>query len=177
MTFDAAEIADRATAEGGDPLSEVVGQLAGYASVCWENMAGTGEFQSEDARDAVESTLRWIRGHTVVTLEPGQRLVLVVDQERLDSATAEQLSRAVTSLGAQPVLVISSDLLKSAHVVPVAGGVGVRDVETEPGKCPAVLNIAGEHYPCQQMEQMVEGSVGHDGWAHSNRDAEAIWEG
>lgn len=41
--------------------------------------------------------------------------------------------------------------------------------------CPAALNIAGEHYPCQQMDQMAEGSTGHDGWAHSNRDAEAIW--
>lgn len=41
--------------------------------------------------------------------------------------------------------------------------------------CPAALNIKGEHFPCQQMDQMTEGSVGHDGWAHSNRDAEAIW--
>ena len=41
--------------------------------------------------------------------------------------------------------------------------------------CPAALNIAGEHYPCQQMEQMAPGSENHDGWAHSNRDADAIW--
>lgn len=41
--------------------------------------------------------------------------------------------------------------------------------------CPAALNIAGEHYPCQQMEHMEPGSKNHDGWAHSNRDAEAIW--
>lgn len=41
--------------------------------------------------------------------------------------------------------------------------------------CPAALNIAGEHYPCQQMEQMAPGSLSHDGWAHSNRDAQAIW--
>lgn len=43
--------------------------------------------------------------------------------------------------------------------------------------CPAVLNIAGEHFPCQQMDQMVEGSTNHGGWAHSNRDAQAIWCG
>jgi hypothetical protein len=41
--------------------------------------------------------------------------------------------------------------------------------------CTAALNIAGEHFPCQQMEEMVEGSESHDGWAHSNRDAQAIW--
>ena len=41
--------------------------------------------------------------------------------------------------------------------------------------CPAALNIKGEHFPCQQMEHMAPGSEGHDGWAHSNRDAEAIW--
>lgn len=41
--------------------------------------------------------------------------------------------------------------------------------------CIAALNIKGEHFPCQQMEQMVAGSEGHVGWAHSNHDAEAIW--
>ena len=46
---------------------------------------------------------------------------------------------------------------------------------TENKPCPAALNIAGEHFPCQQMEHMAPGSVGHDGWPHSNRDAEAIW--
>lgn len=42
--------------------------------------------------------------------------------------------------------------------------------------CPGALIIKGEHFPCQQMDQMVEGSENHDGWAHSNRDAEAIWQ-
>lgn len=42
-------------------------------------------------------------------------------------------------------------------------------------RCPAALNIAGEHFPCQQMDHMAEGSEGHDGWAHSNREAQAIW--
>lgn len=41
--------------------------------------------------------------------------------------------------------------------------------------CPAVLSIKGEHFPCDWMDQMVPGSVGHDGWAHANREAEAIW--
>lgn len=41
--------------------------------------------------------------------------------------------------------------------------------------CPAALIIAGKHFPCQQMDHMAEGSTSHDGWAHSNRDAEALW--
>lgn len=41
--------------------------------------------------------------------------------------------------------------------------------------CPAALSIMGEHFPCQQMEQMLPGSTDHNGWAHSNRDAEALW--
>lgn len=45
--------------------------------------------------------------------------------------------------------------------------------------CPegAALIIMGEHFPCQQMDQMSADSTTHDGWAHSNRDAEAIWQG
>jgi len=48
-------------------------------------------------------------------------------------------------------------------------------MSTETYTCPAAINIAGEHFPCQQMEHMAEGSKNHDGWAHSNRDAQAIW--
>ena len=45
----------------------------------------------------------------------------------------------------------------------------------ENAPCPAALNIKGDHFPCQTMQDMAPGSVNHDGWAHSNRDAEAIW--
>lgn len=45
----------------------------------------------------------------------------------------------------------------------------------EPYVCPASLNIGGKHYPCDWMEQMVPGSIGHDGWAHANRESQAIW--
>lgn len=43
--------------------------------------------------------------------------------------------------------------------------------------CPdnAVLNVAGEHFPCETMDQMSEDSVTHEGWAHSNQAAQAIW--
>lgn len=40
--------------------------------------------------------------------------------------------------------------------------------------CDAALSIKGEHFPCDWPT----GENGrHDGWAHSNRDAEAIWQG
>lgn len=42
--------------------------------------------------------------------------------------------------------------------------------------CHGALDIAGEHFPCEQMQQMVEGSKDHDGWAHSNAAAQAIWK-
>lgn len=35
-------------------------------------------------------------------------------------------------------------------------------------ECKAVLNLKGEHYPCD-ME------APHPGWAHANADAGAIW--
>lgn len=41
--------------------------------------------------------------------------------------------------------------------------------------CPAALNIKGEHFPCDWMDQMAPGSIGHVGWAHANREAQAIW--
>ena len=44
--------------------------------------------------------------------------------------------------------------------------------------CPdgAALNIKGEHFPCDWMDQMSPDSADHNGWAHANRDAEAIWQ-
>ena len=39
---------------------------------------------------------------------------------------------------------------------------------TKKTACPAALDIKGEHYPC-------DSPAPHDGWAHSNRAAEAIW--
>lgn len=35
-------------------------------------------------------------------------------------------------------------------------------------QCKAALMIAGQHYPCQTPAP-------HDGWAHTNVDAEAVW--
>jgi hypothetical protein len=35
-------------------------------------------------------------------------------------------------------------------------------------QCRAVLNVKGEHFQCD-ME------APHSGWAHGNKDAEAIW--
>jgi hypothetical protein len=43
-------------------LGTVVGELAGYASVCWDPKP-SGVFDSEDASDAVDSALGWINRH------------------------------------------------------------------------------------------------------------------
>lgn len=42
-------------------LEEAVYQTVGHASVCWENMSGTGVFQDDEARKAAENLLSWIR--------------------------------------------------------------------------------------------------------------------
>lgn len=40
--------------------------------------------------------------------------------------------------------------------------------------CDAAINIQGEHFPCDWPTD-AEGR--HPGWAHSNRQAQAIWRG
>lgn len=42
-------------------------------------------------------------------------------------------------------------------------------------KCPAVLILKGEGFPCDWPS--VDATGRHDGWAHSSRSAEAIWCG
>lgn len=42
-------------------LWEAVYQSVGAASVCWENMSGTGVFQESDARDVAENLIEWVR--------------------------------------------------------------------------------------------------------------------
>lgn len=41
-------------------------------------------------------------------------------------------------------------------------------------KCPAVLMLVGEAYPC---DWPTDEHGRHDGWAHSNMAAQAIWCG
>ena len=51
------------TTREGEPLTldEAAGQAVGAASMCWENMSGTGTFQSERAQAIVEALLGFIR--------------------------------------------------------------------------------------------------------------------
>lgn len=44
--------------------------------------------------------------------------------------------------------------------------------------CPngACLIVRGEHYPCTTMSDMHPDSPDHDGWAHSNGEAGAVWQ-
>lgn len=43
-----------------DTLESVIGQAVGAASVCWENMEGTGVFQDDRARQIVDDVVKWI---------------------------------------------------------------------------------------------------------------------
>jgi hypothetical protein len=113
-TFDPSEIAAEALSKGEDPVAVVVGQLAGYASTCWENMSGTGIFQSEDARDAVDATLAWLRSTTVARVEPGERLVLLT-KSGLSEAEVDALVR--WAAGEQRLLVIDSAMVQGVYVM------------------------------------------------------------
>ena len=42
----------------------------------------------------------------------------------------------------------------------------------EPGKCPAVLNLKGEHFDC---DRPADTDGNHHGWAHSNKAAQTLW--
>lgn len=39
-------------------------------------------------------------------------------------------------------------------------------------ECKAALNIKGEHFPC---DWPTDDNGRHDGWGHSNKEAQAIW--
>lgn len=40
--------------------------------------------------------------------------------------------------------------------------------------CPAALNLAGEHFAC---DWPADDHGKHPGWAHANKDAQAVWTG
>jgi len=46
--------------------------------------------------------------------------------------------------------------------------------EVEVGTCPAALNLAGEHFAC---DWPLGENGRHDGWAHTNKAAQAVWKG
>lgn len=44
--------------------------------------------------------------------------------------------------------------------------------------CPqgSALCVKGVWYPCDMMQQMDPACATHEGWAHANREAEAVWQ-
>jgi hypothetical protein len=46
-------------------------------------------------------------------------------------------------------------------------------------ECPdkAAIIIKGEYFACDWMDNMHESSTDHNGWAHANKAAEAVWRG
>lgn len=65
-----------------------------------------------------------------------------------------------------------------AHALSAITRQGDAVTQPDPRPCPdgAALVIKGEHFPCDQMRHMAPSCDSHDGWAHANSDAEAIWE-
>ena len=105
--FDPAQIAARAVEDGEDPLHTVIGQLAGYASACWETLEGAGVFQSTEAGVAVDATLEWLeqqRGRTV-RVEAGERLVLRLTGEQYDIADHVELVKNIAATDTKVLLV------------------------------------------------------------------------
>lgn len=139
MVFNAREIADRALSEGGDPLAELVGQYGGFTSVCWENMAGAGVFQSEDAAAATDQVVAWIRDHMTVKVGPEQRLVLVVRPS--GGEDLERLKLAVGDIDTSRVIAIDADMLRTAYVVD--GEIEVDDDEPRLG-CATTAHLVDE---------------------------------
>lgn len=129
--FDAAGIAARERREGQDPLAAVIGQLAGFASVCWDDMSGTGVFHSDEARDAVDSVVEWLRGEigAVTRVGPHDQL-MVVTNGALDAAEAQRIREQFTgALGdtSSPVIVADGSSIRSL-VVFAAEYAGPEDV-------------------------------------------------
>jgi len=45
-------------------------------------------------------------------------------------------------------------------------------VKARAATCPAALNVSGEHFPC---DWPVGEDGEHKGWAHTNKEAQAVW--
>lgn len=155
--FDAAVIADFAREEGADPLAAVIGQLAGYASVCWESMAGTGTFDSTAARAAVDSTLGWLRrtvGEDVLhrpappmqRLEPGERALVLLGEGGMRPEDVAELKRWFAGGTDNPVAVLDGAV--GVVVVPPAEVTGEPQL-VQPGGTLVELEdgCVGEHSP------------------------------
>ena len=170
--FDARLIAAEAEARGEPVLASVVGQLAGYASACWDNLSGAGVFESDRARDAVDSTLELLdemleRAGAPVRLKPGERALVTLDGEAPPALSLAELRRWFA--GGTDIAVVEPSVRVVAVLPPVtARPVGVEGAES--GDCPAAVNVRGEHFGCDLQ-------VPHDGWAHANRAGEMIWQG
>jgi hypothetical protein len=72
-------------------LDGVIYEALGAASVCWEDMTGTGEFQERRAREIGEAVLEYIRTHIA------HRPVLRCDDAHLGLATTRELLDELTS--------------------------------------------------------------------------------
>lgn len=124
MTFDAHDVASEAIERGDDPLEAVVTQLAGFASVCWDEQPA-GVFDDQCAGAAVASTIAWLRRQVVTHMEPGERLALFLRDDAMEPADLQGIRDWVSGVNPAPVLAVVG--VTGAVVVPPAAPVeGVR---------------------------------------------------
>lgn len=55
--------------DGSLSLQSAVFQALGYASVCWEDMSGTGVFQDQDAKEVGDALIAFIENELGVVGE------------------------------------------------------------------------------------------------------------
>lgn len=150
-----------------DPWMTAIYQAVGTASMCWIEQDGERVFDSERAQWITDGLRDWIDDR--VEYDP---------YWAADPVLARVLKMLNDEFGMLGVLRTQQAAFDYAE--------GLRG-EPEPpqwaeeSRCEAVLNIKGEHFPCQTLSYMVDAdgtpATSHEGWAHSNADAEAIWHG
>lgn len=113
--FDAAAIAADAVSRGEDPIATLIGQLAGAASVCWENPAGAGAFESDRAAAMVEDAVEWLRQHRVIApLRPHDRVLVWLQDHDAMEETADAVRAFLSGAGGDRIMVVDAEVAEVA---------------------------------------------------------------
>lgn len=90
------DVADHPVLFDGSPtepetLAEVIFQAIGAGSVCWDDMSGTGVFESDRAKALGDEVVAWIEAHYV----PSERVERVLDEVYAQKTTGARRHRAI----------------------------------------------------------------------------------
>lgn len=99
--FDVAELVADANERGEDPLQAVVFTALGAASVCWDNMAGAGVFDSDRAKEIGDAVVAWLR--TNPDPNTGMPIILPNEPEPVIEKTWKALDTPPGGCGASTV--------------------------------------------------------------------------